>query len=141
MSHQPNNEQSTITQGVHHVGLSVPDIFETSAFFTDVLRFQKVGEKPDYPAVFLSDGTTMLTIWQLQNDQPHQSFNRHCNAGLHHFAIKVVDNATLETLHQNVSGYLGAEIEFAPEPLNNTPFRHMMCRIPGGLRLELIAQG
>ena len=33
----------------------------------------------------------------------------------------------------------GAEVEFAPEPLNDGPVRHMMCRIPGGLRVEFIA--
>jgi hypothetical protein len=31
------------------------------------------------------------------------------------------------------------KIEFAPEPLGGGPTRHMMCAIPGGIRLELIA--
>ena len=30
-------------------------------------------------------------------------------------------------------------IEFAPEPLAGGPARHLMCRIPGNIRLELIA--
>ena len=30
-------------------------------------------------------------------------------------------------------------IEFAPENLRNGPVRHMMCAIPGGVRVEFIA--
>jgi len=31
------------------------------------------------------------------------------------------------------------EIEFSPEGLGDTGIQHMMCRIPGNIRLELIA--
>ena len=33
----------------------------------------------------------------------------------------------------------GVEIEFAPEALNNGRPQHMMCSIPGGIRVEFIA--
>ncbi len=30
-------------------------------------------------------------------------------------------------------------MEFAPEPLGGGPAKHMMCAIPGGIRVEFIA--
>jgi hypothetical protein len=30
-------------------------------------------------------------------------------------------------------------IEFAPEALNGGPTQHLMCKIPGGIRVEFIA--
>ena len=44
------------TSGAHHIGLTVPDLVAARAFFEGVLGFRVVGEKPDYPAVFVSDG-------------------------------------------------------------------------------------
>jgi catechol 2,3-dioxygenase-like lactoylglutathione lyase family enzyme len=49
-----------ITQGVHHVGLAVPDLDAAYGFFTNVLGFAKAGEVPDYPAIFVSDGRHIL---------------------------------------------------------------------------------
>jgi catechol 2,3-dioxygenase-like lactoylglutathione lyase family enzyme len=42
-----------VTKGTHHIGLTVPDLAKTSAFFLDTLNYSQVGEVPDYPAVFL----------------------------------------------------------------------------------------
>ena len=42
-------------------------------------------------------------------------------------------------MHERLSETAGVEIEFAPEPLGDGPARHMMCTIPGGIRMELIA--
>ncbi|WP_342250133.1 VOC family protein [Sphingomonas sp. OTU376] len=46
-----------LTCGVHHVGLTVPGLDEAQAFFCDVLGFDVVDGAPDYPAIFISDGT------------------------------------------------------------------------------------
>ena len=43
---------TAVTQGAHHVGLTVPDLTATRAFFVDILGYDQVGEVPDYPAVF-----------------------------------------------------------------------------------------
>jgi len=126
------------TTGIHHLGLSVPDIKQTAAFFIDQLHFEKVGEKPDYPAIFVSDGTVMLTLWQLADEAIKVEFNRKQNIGLHHFALKVASLETLETLHHQFKLQDNIDIEFAPEALEGTPLHHMMCAIPGGIRLELI---
>lgn len=130
-----------ITQGAHHVGLTVPSIDTTRDFFLNVLEFKQVGEVPDYPAYFLSDGTLLLTLWQATDPDTATPFDRKANIGLHHFALKVDGLDTLKSLHQTLTSTPGVEIEFAPEPLGGGPTHHMMIYIPGGIRMELIAPG
>ncbi|MDF1693340.1 MAG: VOC family protein [Zhongshania sp.] len=129
------------TQGIHHLGLTVKDIHDTCGFFCDRVGFKVVGEKPDYPAIFVSDGTIMLTLWQAKSDNPTVSFDRHHNIGLHHFALRVADHKALEVLHNRLEGLAGVDIEFKPEPLGQTDIMHMMCTIPGGIRVEFITTG
>lgn len=131
--------QTFITQGIHHLGLTVQDINETSAFFCDQLGFEVTGEKLDYPAIFVSDGTVMLTLWQARDNDNPVPFNRYNNIGLHHFALKVADHESLEKLFRKLANLDGVAIEFKPEPLGQTDSRHMMCTIPGGIRVEFIA--
>ena len=126
-----------LTQGAHHIGLTVPDIAATRGFFVDTLGFDQVGEVEAYPAVFLSDGTTMLTLWQAEDPATATPFDRRRNIGLHHFALKV-DPAALPELHEKLVAHPDVEIEFAPEQLGEMPVHHMMCFIPGGVRMEFI---
>lgn len=127
------------TEGAHHIGLTVPDLSDTRAFFIDALGFSQVGDVPDYPAVFLSDGTTMITLWQAENPETATKFDRKNVIGLHHFALKVKDAETLDRLHGRLASVTGVDIEFAPEALGDGPAKHMMFAIPGGIRMELIA--
>ncbi len=131
--------KQTITQGVHHVGLTVPDLAAAQRFFTDVLGYQIVGEAPDYPAVFVSDGHTMITLWRAAEPEKAIAFDRKHVIGLHHLALRVQDAEALDALHQTLRETEGVTIEFAPEPLKGGPTRHLMCYIPGGIRLEFIA--
>lgn len=126
------------TLGAHHIGLTVPDIQATRQFFTDVLGFEVVGDKPDYPAVFVSDGTVMLTLWQAEDPASATPFNRRKNIGLHHLALGVKNAEVLREIYQVISTRADVSIEFTPEALAETPLQHMMCEIPGGVRLELI---
>jgi len=128
-----------VTRGAHHIGLTVPDLAKTRAFFLDTLGFDQVGEVPDYPAVFLTDGTTMITLWQAANPDSAAPFDRKNVIGLHHLALQVADGDALAALHQALGTAEGVEIEFAPEPLGAGAARHMMCAIPGGIRMEFIA--
>lgn len=127
------------TLGVHHVGLTVADIDQTREFFVEVLGFEQVGEKPGYPAVFVSDGSTMLTLWQAESPELANAFDRKGTIGLHHLALRVPNKKSLEALHQQLLGLDDVRIEFAPEPLGATDRHHMMTRIPGGLRVEFIS--
>ena len=127
------------TAGAHHVGLTVPDLTAANRFFTDALGYSQVGEAPDYPAVFLSDGSIMITLWQAKDPANAAVFDRHHNIGLHHLALRVADNAALDTLHAELAARDDVSIEFAPEQLGNMPVRHMICGIPGDIRLEFIA--
>ncbi len=129
---------TAVTQGAHHIGLTVPSLDATRSFFIDTLGFEQVGEKPDYPAVFVSDGSTMITLWQAADPGAAVPFDRKNVIGLHHFALKVSDSA-LDGLHSKLQAADGVEIEFAPESLGGGAMRHMMCFIPGGIRMEFIA--
>ena len=130
---------AALTRGAHHIGLTVPDLAETRAFFTETLAFAQVGEVPDYPAVFLTDGTTMITLWQAADPATAVPFDRKNVIGLHHLALKVDGADALGALHETLKATDGVEIEFAPESLGGGATQHLMCAIPGGIRMEFIA--
>jgi catechol-2,3-dioxygenase len=140
--HDNNQGQLSIvkTEGLHHLGLTVFDVVKTANFFTQQLQFDIVGERPAYPAIFISDGHIMLTLWQVKVPEQAVSFSRHNNIGLHHFALAVVNKEALYRLHLQLKNLPEVEIEFAPEVLGATVAEHMMCLIPGGLRVEFIAR-
>jgi len=129
---------SARTQGAHHIGLTVPDIDAARHFFMDALGFTLVAENPDYPAVFVSDGVTMITLWRAEDPALATAFDRKTNIGLHHFALKVGSQSELNTLGQLLSDRDDVVVEFSPEPLGSSGLHHMMCRIPGNIRVEFI---
>lgn len=129
---------TAMTRGVHHVGLTVPDCRTTADFFTDTLGFDEVGGNPDYPSVFVSDGTVLVTLWQAK-EQPAKAFDRRANVGLHHLALAVADLDALDAVHAKLKGHSDVEVEFSPESITGLPARHMMCTIPGGVRVEFVA--
>ncbi|MCB1053043.1 MAG: VOC family protein [Acidobacteria bacterium] len=127
------------TNGVHHVGLTVDDLAAAQTFFVEVLGFEAVGEKPEYPAVFVRDAKSLITLWQAV-DLPLVGFNRRQNVGLHHLALSIAAE-DLDALYLRLKDWPGVSIEFAPEPLGKSGLRHMMSLIPGGIRLELVGIG
>ena len=129
---------SSITHGAHHIGLTVPNLDQTRAFFIETLGYDQVGEVPDYPAAFLSDGSIMITLWQAEDPANAVPFDRKNVIGLHHLAL-LVESDSLESLHATLENTAECDIEFSPEPLGDMPVRHMMCNIPGGIRVEFIA--
>ncbi len=130
---------AALTKGAHHIGLTVPDLATTRNFFIETLGFEQIGEVPDYPAVFLSDGTIMLTLWQAENPDIAVPFDRKNVIGLHHLAFTVEDADALGALHDTLNSTDGCDIEFAPESLGGGATQHMMVYIPGGIRTEFIA--
>ena len=134
-----DNDTQATTRGVHHVGLTVPDLEPARRFFLEALHYRQLGEVPEYPAVFLSDGTTMITLWQAEDSKSAVPFDRKRVIGLHHLALTVENKVALKDLHHRLRGRDDVEIGFAPEPLGNGPTQHMMSLIPGGIRVEFIA--
>ena len=130
------DDLKTGTYGVDHVGLSVRDLASTREFFCDCLGWRIVGERPDYPAVFVSDGHGVLTLWQVQSPGDAIPFDRRANVGLHHLALAVIDQASLDTLYKRVSSWPGVVVEFGPEPSGAGPKIHFMVREPSGVRIE-----
>lgn len=130
---------TALTKGAHHVGLTVPDCRATADFFVEVLDFDEVGGKPDYPSVFVSDGHTLLTIWQAEDPATVRGFDRKGNVGLHHLALSVADDAALAEVHRRLAKRPDVEMEFTPQNMTGAPLRHLMCTIPGGLRVEFVA--
>jgi catechol 2,3-dioxygenase-like lactoylglutathione lyase family enzyme len=132
-------QANPVTHGVHHIGLTVPDLDASNRFFKNTLNYEQIGEVPDYPAVFLTDGTTMLTLWQAENPDTAVAFDRKNVIGLHHFALGLENHAALDSLYEKLKTADDVTIEFAPEPLGAGQVRHMMTNIPGGIRVEFIS--
>jgi catechol 2,3-dioxygenase-like lactoylglutathione lyase family enzyme len=124
------------TYGVDHVGLSVRDLVSTQKFFCDCLGWRIVGERPAYPAVFVSDGHDIVTLWQVESPDNAIPFDRRANVGLHHLALAVGNQAGLDTLYKRVSSWPGVVVEFGPEPSGAGPKIHFIVREPSGVRIE-----
>ena len=124
------------TCGVDHVGLSVRDLESTRKFFCDCLGWRVIGERPDYPAVFVSDGRGVVTIWQVESPSKAIAFDRRANVGLHHLAITVVDQASLDALYRRISAWPGVVMEFSPQLVGVGPKKHFIMREPSGVRIE-----
>ncbi len=126
-----------MTQGIHHVGLAVPDLNAAERFFVDALGWRVAGGSPSYPAVFVSDDTVMVTLWRVAEPGSATPFNRHANVGLHHLALRVADHTALGAVHDRLRDWPGVAIEFAPTPIRvGSPTHHFICAMPGGVRVE-----
>ncbi|MDG2004098.1 MAG: VOC family protein [Novosphingobium sp.] len=131
------NQTGPLTHGAHHVGLAVPDIEVARSFFCEALGYKTIGGVPDYPAHFVSDGTTLITLWQVSEPASARAFDRKRNIGLHHLALTVADDDAIEVVYDRVRAWPGTSIEFAPVALSEgSSVRHFICAIPGGVRIE-----
>lgn len=129
------------TKGINHLGLAVQDLGATTRFFVEVLGWKESGYDESYPRTAVSDGIVRLTLWQVDHVLGTTPFHRRKNVGLHHLALEGESEAKLDQIHQAVSRYTNACVEFAPEPVGSGPRKHMMCSEPGGIRLEFIWPG
>ena len=131
--------EGAITRGIHHIGLTVGRLEASAAFFTEVLGWQEVRRDPGYPAIFVTDGAVMVTLWGAKPDA--NSFDFHHNVGLHHVAFTVPSREALENVYARLHEAEDVCIEFAPELLRGGPAMHMMCFEPSGIRVEFIWAG
>ena len=129
-----------LTSGLNHLGLTVRDVDQTTAFFVDVLGWDETARDPSYPRTTVTDGSLRLTLWQVQVGDA-AAFDRKSVLGLHHLALEVADEATLNALAKTLSAHPDVAVEFMPEFMGAGPRRHMMFAEPGGLRIELLWAG
>lgn len=128
----------SITNGIHHLGLSVSNLDGAVEFFTQALGFTLTGRNHDYPAAFVKDQQIVLTLWATEPESVQ--FDRKKNEGLHHFALNIANHQELESLYARLLDWPDASIEkpiTAMSPNSNT--RHFFVRIPGGPRVEFIS--
>ena len=126
----------SVTRGFDHVGLTVRDLEAARSFFVDCLGWKVVGGRPEYPSAYVSDGTAVLTLWQVENPVKHVGFNRRQNVGLHHLALRLPSREALDELHERVGKWPGVVMEFGPQLSGAGPKVHMMLFEPGGNRVE-----
>jgi len=129
------------TQGLNHLGIAVGGLEATREFFTGCLGWQESGRDDSYPRTAVSDGSIRFTLWQVDTSLAVEPFHRRKNVGLHHLAITVPNEATLNELGEQVASWDGVEIEFMPELVGKGPRKHMMFNEPSGIRLEFIWSG
>ncbi len=128
-----------LTNGSHHIGLTVSKLEESAAFFTDFLGWKELKRNEDYPSIFVSDGQIMITLWAIK-ETPEVPFNRRANIGLHHLALQVSSEEALEHIYQRLTENK-IDIEFSPEFVGSGPAKHMMCFDPSGIRVEFFWSG
>lgn len=126
-----------LTRGVHHVGLTVPDLDQARDFFCGLLGFDEVGGVPDYPSIFVSDGAMLLTLWRAADPLAARAFDRRTNIGLHHLSLAVVDDDALTKTWDKVSAHPEVVVDVPPGPIRaGSATRHFLVFIPGGIRIE-----
>ena len=133
-----DNAQQPMTQGLSHIGLTVSKLNQTTEFFTNTLGWRLAGEKPQYPAKFVTDGKMFVTLWQVSDLDSVTSFDRKNNVGLHHLALSVASKENLDILHERFKSVDELVIEFGPELNGQGPTIHMMIREPSGNRIEFV---
>ncbi len=125
-----------LTSGLSHIGLTVSDLRQTTAFFTDALGWRVAGGYPDYPSVFVTDGQIFVTLWQATNPAEAVAFDRKNNVGLHHLALSVTSLDALHEMHRRLVAAEGVVVEFGPQLNGDGPTMHMMIYEPSGNRIE-----
>jgi len=131
-----NKDEQVMTQGLSHLGLTVSKLEQTTRFFVDTLGWKVVGDKPAYPAKFVTDGQIFITLWQVSSLDSVVNFDRKNNVGLHHLALSVSSQENLDILFKRFKAVDDLVIEFGPELNGQGPTIHMMIREPSGNRIE-----
>lgn len=122
-----------LTSGISHVGLAVSDLEQSLKFF-EAIGYSRIGGDESYPSYFLSDGASMITLWQTEKGAT--PFNRRTNVGLHHLAIKVISLEALTKVYRGVMAIQGVVSDFDPRELKGTGLTHAMVFEPSGNRIE-----
>jgi len=99
------------------------------------LHFKLVGANPDYPAAFVTNGVTLITLWQAEDGAA--PFDQRRQIGLHHAEFTVENLETLAVLYDKLQPWQEVEIEGEISPPSpGSQARHFLLRMPGGPRLK-----
>ncbi|MCH8010800.1 MAG: VOC family protein [Candidatus Marinimicrobia bacterium] len=90
-----------ISKGTHHIGLTVTKLEESATFFTSLLGWKEVRRDDGYPAIFISDGKVMVSLWK-NNEEPSIPFNKNRNIGLHNVAFVVEKERDLTHIYEKL---------------------------------------
>jgi 4-hydroxyphenylpyruvate dioxygenase-like putative hemolysin len=121
------------------VGRTVPDLGAARGFLIHDRGFTQGREKPDHPAEFVSHGEVMFTLWRAEDPASAIAFDRRHGICLHHLALQVASASALDAPHDDLARREDVQVELAPESPGGGSTRHMMCSIPGSIRLGLVA--
>lgn len=124
--------------GVDHVGLSVSNLNASEMFFVKYAGFTVSNRDDSYPAVFLNNGSVVVTLWRVKDTKTAIQFDRKNNIGLHHIAFSVSSFDALDNLYEKLKADKKVTIEFSPELLGDGPTKHMIVYEPSGNRVEFI---
>jgi RimJ/RimL family protein N-acetyltransferase/catechol 2,3-dioxygenase-like lactoylglutathione lyase family enzyme len=128
-----------ITRGAHHIGLTVSKLDESANFFVSFLGWKEVRRNEEYPAIYVTDGSIIVTLWATKVE-PSNQFNKDKNVGLHHVDFQVENIGDLSDIYVRLVKSR-VKIEFSLEMMGNGPAQHMMCYEPSGIRVEFIWPG
>lgn len=121
-----------LTNGVHHVGLSVTNLEATKEFFTEVLEFQLLQHEAGHYA-YVTDGVTMITLWQTAEQEASVSV-----AGMHHLALHVKSLEVLRQIEERMK-QRKIRLQFGGIGVKGQEggFIALFCYEPSGIRIEL----
>src|SRR5882757_8337680 len=128
---------AVVTLGIDHVGLTVRSVAGlVSSLLPRMSGLDSKGRQAEYRAAYISDGSCVVTLWQLKEKGLNCEFDRLGHIGLHHLAFKVGSEAELRSAFERVAAWPGVVVEFAPEFSGKGPKVHFMINEPGGTRIE-----
>ena len=126
------------TCGVDHVGLSVRDLESTRRFFCDCLGWRVGGERPEYPAAFVSDGQLIVTLWRVEAPDQGGHVRPTCQRRPSSFGPRGRRSSGIGCVVGERANWPGVIVEFAPELSGKGPKAHFIVREPGGIRIEFV---
>ncbi|MED4586779.1 VOC family protein [Brevibacillus choshinensis] len=121
-----------LTNGVHHVGLSVTNLEASKEFFTEVLEFQLLQHEAGHHA-YVTDGVTMITLWQTAELEASVKV-----AGMHHLALSVKSLEVLRQIEERMK-QRKINLQFGGIGVKGQEggFIALFCYEPSGIRIEL----